>query len=98
MGVILDLLASPLDGEISQALVAAALEAVGDDVDMVSCMLRARGAPVSALRQAGFVRLPARLNPAEYVLVGEALDGRMDLDSMRARERWHVSWGDFDVF
>ncbi len=98
LGVILEVLVEPSEREAADALVAAALDTIGDGVDMVSCMLQAGGAPIEALRRAGFVRIPSRLNPHEYILLGEALDGRMDLGPLVARESWHVSWGDFDVF
>ena len=98
LGVILELLVEPSDREAADALVGAAVEAIGNGVDMVSCMLQAGGAPVEALRRAGFMRIPSRLNPHEYVLLGEALDGRRDLEPLVAPGSWHVSWGDFDVF
>lgn len=98
VGVILDLLVEPGDRKTAACLVGAALDAIGEGVDFVSCMLQARGAAGRALSRAGFVQLPSSVNPHEYLLIGQALDGRMDLTPLTSSKDWYVSWGDFDVF
>jgi hypothetical protein len=98
LGVLLELLVEPRERDAADALVGAALAGMGGDVDLVSCMLQARGAAGAALRRAGFVRLPSKVNPHEYLLIGEAMDGRMDLTPLVSAEDWRISWGDFDTF
>lgn len=98
-GIIMDFFVLPGRQEIFDALLEAVLNNFrnqGKDLCIVSCLknnIYYRG-----LRRAGFITVPAGLNPRKLVLVGRINSATVDRGLFLNRKNWFITFADWDVF
>ena len=91
--LVVDGWAAPSDTGLLAVLAAdLARRAAKEGVGILGAQVVPGSAFEGALRKAGFLKVPERLNPKPFVLVGLPLAG-----AVPAVTDWHVTWGDMDV-
>jgi GNAT superfamily N-acetyltransferase len=99
VGVIMDYLVLPGRADVFRRLLHYALEHFrkqGLDLSCAACMKN--NIHYKALRSAGFIRLPSRLNPRKLILVGRVNQDTKAKDIFLDKRSWFLSFADWDVF
>jgi GNAT superfamily N-acetyltransferase len=98
LGLIADVLVDPECPSIASALIGDMLiRFKSRGIEAAGCLMYDHHPVAAALRERGFVSLPARLSPKKFHLTVSRLTDDEALNSFLADHRhWYVTWGDTD--
>jgi len=98
-GIIMDFFVLPGRQEIFDALLDAALSNLrSQDMDLCISTCFKSNIYYKALKNAGFIAVPAGFNPRKLVLVGRINSSAVDRDLFLNKKNWFITFADWDVF